>query len=99
MAWPMVDWVLDHWWTGLHHRLQHEERSFIVYELPESLATPVMESVERGFPGVKVFSLPSMGAHGGRRHIELGVRAHPSELDRAFEALRQGIEALSSGSG
>ena len=94
MAWPMVDWVLDHWWTGLHHRLQYEERSFIVYELPESLATPVMESVELGFPGVKVFSLPSMGSNGERRHIELGVKAHPGQVDQAFAALKEGIKAL-----
>ncbi|NDI22858.1 MAG: competence/damage-inducible protein A, partial [Betaproteobacteria bacterium] len=94
MAWPMVDWVLDHLWTGLHHRIAWAERSWIVYELPESLATPVMESVEQEFPGVKVFCLPSLGAGSERRHLELGVKAHPSRLDAAFEALRQGIEAL-----
>lgn len=98
MAWPMVDWVLDQCWRALHHRVQHEERSFIVYELPESLATPVMESVERSFPGVKVFSLPSMGSEGERRHIELGVKADPAHIDQAFEALKEGIEALRSGS-
>ncbi|NBO04320.1 MAG: competence/damage-inducible protein A, partial [Betaproteobacteria bacterium] len=84
----------DQRWGALHDRVQHEERSFIVYELPESLATPVMESVERGFPGVKVFSLPSMGSEGERRHIELGIKAHASQIDRAFQALKQGIEAL-----
>ena len=94
MAWPMVDRVLDHLWTGLHHRIAWAERSWIVYELPESLATPVMESVEQEFPGVKVFCLPSLGAGSERRHLELGVKAHPSRLDAAFEALRQGIEAL-----
>jgi molybdopterin-biosynthesis enzyme MoeA-like protein len=90
----MVDWVLDQCWGALHHRVQHEERSFIVYELPESLATPVMESVERSFAGVKVFSLPSMGREGERRHLELGVKAHPSQIEQAFQALKQGIEAV-----
>jgi hypothetical protein len=39
-----------------------------------------------------------MGGEGERRHIELGVKADPSHIDQAFQALKEGIEALRSGS-
>lgn len=91
MAWPMVDWVLDHGWVELHRNHPDGERSFIVDDFPESLATPVLEDVERNFPGVRVFSLPSMGEAGGRRHLELGVKGPNDALDAALGLLRQGI--------
>jgi hypothetical protein len=46
------------------------------------------------FPGLKAFSLPSMGEGGTRRHIELGVRGVPAEVAPAMERLRRGVEAL-----
>lgn len=93
MAWPMVDWVLDHWWQALHRRDLRHERSFIVDEFPESLATPVLEEIERTFPQLRVFSLPSMGEAGERRHIELGVKGPAEFLDAALALLRAGITA------
>ena len=48
-----------------------------------------MEAVERGFTGVKVFSLPSMGQDGSRIHVELGVRGDPAQVEPAMAKLRQ----------
>jgi hypothetical protein len=42
---------------------------------------------------VKVFSLPSMGDDGSRRHVELGVRGEPAQVPAAAEALRQAVRA------
>ena len=94
MAWPMMAWVLDERFSHLHHQQVLDERSFLVYELAESTATPLMESLEREFSGIKVFSLPSMGEDGSRRHIELGVKGPASILGMAFERLRAGAAAL-----
>ena len=52
-----------------------------------------MESTEKAFAGIKVFSLPSMGADGSRRHVELGVRGDPAQVDAAMEALRAAVKA------
>jgi molybdopterin-biosynthesis enzyme MoeA-like protein len=93
MAWPMVDWILDHWWVELHQNHPDIERSFIVDDFLESLAVPVLEEVERSFPGVRVFSLPSMGDPGNRRHLELGVKGPNAALDAALGLLRQGVAA------
>ena len=47
-----------------------------------------MEEVGRAFPGVKVFSLPSMGDDGSRKHVELGVRGDPGQVPKALETLK-----------
>ena len=94
MAWPMIEWALDTHYAHLFHREVRGERSFLVYEMPESLATPVMEAVEREFPEVRVFSLPSVGGDGQRRHIELGVKGPAHVLEAAYARLEAGIRAL-----
>jgi hypothetical protein len=38
-----------------------------------------------------VFSLPSVGEGGQRRHIELGVRGAPDEVPAAMEELKRGV--------
>jgi molybdopterin-biosynthesis enzyme MoeA-like protein len=74
------------------------ERSMIVFDTAESLVAPVMEEVEARFAGVRAFSLPSLGdgqdGRARRRHIELGVKGDPSQIDAAFETMRRGVEAL-----
>jgi molybdopterin-biosynthesis enzyme MoeA-like protein len=94
MAWPMVEWVLDNRYAHLFHRVAEAEASIIVYELPESTITPLMQEVEARYRGVKSFSLPSLGEAGVRRHIELGVRGTPDEVTKAIDDMKQGVIAL-----
>ncbi|MGD9943616.1 MAG: competence/damage-inducible protein A [Burkholderiaceae bacterium] len=94
MAWPMLEWVLDTHCRELFHRDARGERSFIVYELAEATATPLMEEIESSFPGIKVFSLPSVGEDGSRRHIELGVKGPAGLVDAAYARLAEGTRAL-----
>jgi molybdopterin-biosynthesis enzyme MoeA-like protein len=88
MAWPMVEWILDTKYRRLFDRDRWGEASMLVYEAGESQLIAAMEEVERGFPGIKVFSLPSMGEDGSRRHVELGVRGEPAKVEPAMAALR-----------
>lgn len=99
MAWPMMEWVLDTYYADQFHRAPREERSFLVFGLPESRLTPLMERIEAEFDGVKVFSLPSVGdaARGeryARSHIDLGVKGSPEAVARAYVVLREGALAL-----
>jgi len=91
MAWPMIEWVLDQRYAHLNGGARTLERSVIVYGAMEASLTPLMEDVEVRFPGVRVFSLPSMDHPQWGRHIELGVkgRGDPAE---AYAALRAGLE-------
>ena len=98
MAWPMVEAVLDGEYAALFNTERSGERSMVVFDTAESLVVPVMEEVEARFAGIRAFSLPSLGdgqdGRARRRHIELGVKGDPSQIDAAFEAMRCGIEAL-----
>jgi len=99
MAWPMLEWVLDTRYVHLHHANPFVERAFLVFNVQESTVTPLMESIEADFPGIRVFSLPSVGdpQRGGvyaRRHIELGVKGDPERVDDAYRKLRDGVAAL-----
>ncbi len=94
MAWPMIEWVLDHDFAHLHHREPRGERSLLLFEVPESAATPLMEAVEARYPGIKVFSLPSVGDATLRRHIELGVKGPTGLLEAAWQELESGARRL-----
>ena len=91
MAWPMVEWVLDARYPHLFNLKEELEASVMVYDSAESTLTPLMEAVEGKYRGLKVFSLPSVGEGGRRRHIELGVRGAPEEVPAALEELKRGV--------
>ncbi|KAI3589641.1 ADP-ribose pyrophosphatase of COG1058 family [Cupriavidus sp. U2] len=99
MAWPMMEWVLDHYYTHLFHLDAEQSRAFYVFEAPESTLTPLMEQVEASFPGIRVFSLPSVGdvTRGdrlGRRHIDLGVKGPADLVPPAYAMLLEGVRAM-----
>ena len=91
MAWPMVEWVLDTKYSKLFNRDRWAEASILVYEAGESQLIPAMQAVEAAYPGVKVFSLPSMGPKGERIHVELGVRGEPAAVEGAMDALKRQV--------
>ncbi|GAB2897183.1 competence/damage-inducible protein A [Paralcaligenes sp. KSB-10] len=87
MAWPMMEWTLDTRYRDWHHRVTRVEHSFLVFKLPESRITPALEALEQKWPGVKAFSLPSMGET-GHPHIDLGVKGEPVAAAEALAYLR-----------
>ncbi len=93
MAWPMVESVLDTRYAQLVDRDRWQEGSILVLEAGESQLIGAMEQVGAEFPGVKVFSLPSMADDGTRRHVELGVRGLPAQVPGALEKLRAAVRA------
>lgn len=94
MAWPMLEWVLDHRYGELHHPEVHDEQSFLAYDIPESRIIPTLEEIEARWPRVKAFSLPSMGDDRRARHIELGVKGPSECLPEALTFLREQAVAL-----
>lgn len=91
MAWPMIEWVLEQHYKPFWHRVQHRERSVIVFGAQEAVLTPLMEQVEAAHPGVKVFSLPSVDHPQYGRHVELGVKGDASLVAVAYAALLLGL--------
>ena len=94
MAWPMIEWVLDHHYAHLHRLAAWVEKSVIVYGAMEATLTPLMERIEQRYAGVKVFSLPSVDHPQDGRHIELGVKGEPDLVEQAYPALLSGLKAF-----
>ena len=91
MAWPMLDWVLDRFYAEFANTGQRLEKSVIVMGSMEATLTPLMEAIEAQFPGVKVFSLPSVDHPEYGRHIELGVKGPVAAVESAFVQLLSGL--------
>jgi hypothetical protein len=66
--------------------------SVIVFGAMEATLTPLMETIEARFAGVKVFSLQSVDHPQWGRHIELGVKGAAGLLDAAYAHLLAGLE-------
>jgi molybdopterin-biosynthesis enzyme MoeA-like protein len=94
MAWPMIEWVLDHEYADRFNRNPSADAAILVWEGLESVLTPLMIRIEAEFPGLKVFSLPFLGSAEVRRNIELGVRGAPDRVPAAMELMRREVRAL-----
>ena len=94
MSWPMLEWVLDTQLAHLHHAVAREEQAIVVYEAPESALLDLMNRITRDYPKAPLFSLPSFGGEGVRRHIELGVRGEPETVRQAMAEIRAAVARL-----
>ena len=91
MAWPMIEWVLDHCHGHLHQTSASIEKSVIVMGAMEAALTPLMLEIEAAYTGIKVFSLPSVDHPEFGRHIELGVKGSAEAVSLAYSALLAGL--------
>jgi len=82
LAWPMLDWVLDHCYEGA--RAVHIERSVRVRGVAESALVGMMESIMAHHPRAHLFSLPELGVH---RCVELGFRGEVQHVEAALAEL------------
>jgi molybdopterin-biosynthesis enzyme MoeA-like protein len=99
MASPMMEWVLETFYAHLFHQTDYVEKSFIASGAMEATITPLMEEIEKKYPEIKVFSLPSVGDPSkegilAKRHMELGVKGPLEQVDIALKELRIGVEAF-----
>ena len=92
MAWPMIEWVLDTRYADLHRSQVRHECSVIVMGAMEASLTPLMLEIEAAFPGVKVFSLPSVDHPRWGKHIDLGVKgSNAAQVQAAYSVMRAGL--------
>jgi molybdopterin-biosynthesis enzyme MoeA-like protein len=89
-------WVLDTRYAHLAGQQPYVEKSVIVFGSMEATLTPLMETLERDHPAIKVFSLPSVDHPQWGRHIDLGVKGEPAAVEVAYRQLLSGLQALGS---
>jgi molybdopterin-biosynthesis enzyme MoeA-like protein len=82
MAWPMLEWVLDHYYPAVHARQQ--EASARVVNVRESDLLPLMELLAVRHPAARLFSLPHLGEINS---IEIGFRGERGAVAAAFAEL------------
>lgn len=92
MAWPMAEWVLDHYYAG-----QGEIRqtvSFIVPDAKEGDLIDLMEAFVSQHPTLRFSSLPSYGNNRyAQPHIEFSVSGTPDVAQKAASELQNALIA------
>lgn len=99
MAWPMVEWALEHYCGQWFNRQPQTEHSIVLYQAMEAALTPLMERIEAAHPGIKVFSLPSVDHPVHGRHIELGVKGAAILVPAAWQDLHQALHQIGAAMG
>jgi molybdopterin-biosynthesis enzyme MoeA-like protein len=94
MAWPMVEWVLEICYRDRFHCVDETERAIRVWEGMEGQLLDLMRNIEATHPGLTVFSLPCFGNEKLRRHVELGTRGKPTDVDAAMAVIESEVHRL-----
>lgn len=94
MAHPMVEWALDTYYAPLFHQRTLVDKAFLLTGpmAYESALLDLMERIVAAYPALRLFSLPSIGENGQRRHLELGVEGAEHMVDQALEEIRLEVE-------
>ena len=94
MAHPMAEWALDTFYPHLFNLSPVVDKAFLLTgpNAYESALLDLMERIVAAYPALRLFSLPSIGDDGQRRHLELGVEGEKALVDQALEEIRQEIE-------
>lgn len=91
MAHPMVEWVLDTYYSHLFHGQDYLESSILVMEAGESRLLDLMNDILAKYPALKLFSLPKLD---DKRTTELGVKGATPLVKLAIEEIKQNVHAL-----
>ena len=94
MAHPMAEWALDTFYADLFNRNPVVDKAFLLTgpNAYESALLDLMERIVAAYPALRLFSLPSVGDDGQRRHLELGVEGEATQVDRAMDEIRLEVE-------
>ncbi len=94
MAHPMAEWALDTFYAHLFNKKPVVDKAFLLtgQNAYESGLLDLMERIVAAYPDLRLFSLPSMGEDGQRRHLEVGVEGAEARVDQAMEEIRQEVE-------
>ena len=94
MAHPMAEWALDTFHADGSGSAGRIDKAFLLTGpgAYESALLDLMERIVADYPALRLFSLPSVGDDGQRRHLELGVEGDVALVDRAMEVIRREVE-------
>lgn len=91
MAHPMVEWVLETYYSHLFHTEDYLEQAIVVTEAGESDLIDLMNAMLGRYPMLKLFSLPRTNQ---RRTTEVGMKGQSALVKQAMLDLKAGVSAL-----
>ena len=91
MGHPMVEWVLETYYSHLFHQADYTESSILVTEAGESDLIDLMNKMLQQYPTLKIFSLPKSNQH---RTTELGMKGETEPVQAAMAMLKKEISTL-----
>jgi molybdopterin-biosynthesis enzyme MoeA-like protein len=91
MAHPMMEWVLDTYYSHLFHQTEYLEESIIIKDGIESQLIDLMNEMLQKYADIKVFSLPKLKPN---RQVELGAKGKPEQVKQAMQEIKVGVTAL-----
>ncbi|WP_263363785.1 competence/damage-inducible protein A [Halopseudomonas salina] len=86
MAWPMVEWVLDHDYASLQAPGQQVTQTLVLTDTSEGPLIPLMEQLLAEFVHLRLACLPHAE---GRQEVELSLRGRPEEVVAGMDRLRE----------
>lgn len=88
MAWPMVEWSLDMYYSHLFSTEPNVEQRWLLRDVRESDLIPMMEELLATFPQVGLSSLPSTTVS---KQIDFGLKGKQEAVSEAAEWFEQYI--------
>lgn len=86
MAWPMVEWVLDHDYVHLQAPGQQVSQSLVLADTSEGPLIPLMEQLLSEVSGLRLACLPNAE---GKQEVELTLRGAPRQVAAGMDRLRE----------
>ena len=91
MAHPMMEWVLDTYFSHLFNQADIVETAILVSDAGESQLIDLMNSIVKNHPETKLFSLPKLEPN---KTIELGVKGPAKAVRKAMLDIQDGVTAV-----
>ncbi len=87
MSHPMIEWVLDHYYSACFREPEVEMR--IIAEAPESRLITIEEEILEKFPQLRLSSLPN--TH-DRTSVDLGLRGERDVVEKAMASMKKMLD-------
>ncbi|MBS3803593.1 MAG: competence/damage-inducible protein A [Oleiphilaceae bacterium] len=94
MAWPMVEWVLDHKYAELQAPGRNVSQTLLLADTSEGPLIPLMQTLLEEYPDLRLACLPDAD---GKRQVELSLKGSPERVAQGMDRLRELLATLGSG--
>jgi molybdopterin-biosynthesis enzyme MoeA-like protein len=91
MAWPMVEWVLDHDYIDYQAFNRTVSQTLVLTDTSEGPLIPLMELLLAEYPDLRLACLPHAD---GRREVELSLKGDPVQVVTGMSRLRVLLQEL-----